>query len=138
MVFALIEFDEEVALEHGRSLAQRKVRAYIQPAVEESEFIKVMAQKVANRTKGRQLPTLSSVLGKGETKKPNPLVPPRPSTTMTQVPGTTYASPRIDRIGKTFYDFKPPKGSTEIHRLEEPVGQCYNLNQVAYLEASTI
>ncbi|MDF1751451.1 MAG: hypothetical protein P1U89_01625 [Verrucomicrobiales bacterium] len=112
--------DEEVALEHGRSLAQRKVRAYIQPAVEESEFIKVMAQKVANRTKGRQLPTLSSVLGKDEKEGPAPLVPPRPTTTMTKVPGTNYATPRIDQIGKAFYDFKPPKGSTEITRLEEP------------------
>lgn len=112
--------DEEVALEHGRALAQRKVRAYIQPAVEESEFMKVMAQKVANRTKGRQLPTLASVIGPEESDEPAPLMPPRPPTTMTHVPGTTYANPRIDQIGKNFYDFKPPKGSTEITRLEEP------------------
>ena len=47
-------------------------------------------------------------------------MPPRPTTTMTKVPGTTYAAPRTDQIGKEFYDFKPPKGATEITRLEEP------------------
>ncbi len=112
--------DEEVALEHGRSLATQKVRAYIQPAVEESEFISIMAQKVANRTKGRQLPTLASVIGKDEVEDMKPLVPPRPVTTMTHVPGTTYANPRTDLFGKSSYGFKPDKTMNEITRLVEP------------------
>lgn len=111
--------DDEVALEHGRYLSQAKVRAYIQPAVEESEFISVMAKRVANRTKGRQLPTLASVLGGDKPEEPEPLMPPRP-TEMTQVPGTSYARPRTEMIGKNFYDFKPAGNWNEITRLEEP------------------
>ena len=110
--------DEDLALEHGRALARRKVRAYIQPAVEESEFIKIMAQRVANRTKGRQLPTLSSIITP-EDDTPAPLIPPRP-TTVKPPDGVTYAKPRESQIGGEFYHFKPNKGWHEITRLEEP------------------
>ncbi len=111
--------DEELALEHGRYLAQSKVRAYIQPAAQESEFIDIVAKKIANRTKGRQLPTLASFLGKEGGDGPKPIAPPRP-TEMTNVPGTDYARPRDEIYGSDWWIDKPNKGWQEIHRLEEP------------------
>lgn len=112
--------DEEKAQEHGQHLARTKVRAYIQPAVNESEFISIMSRRVASRSKGRQLPSLHSVINP-EDDTPKPLVPkPSSNDPETMVAGVKYATPREDVVGKEFYDFRPGGNWTELARLEEP------------------
>ena len=111
--------DEEQALEHARSMAQQKVRVYIQPPVEDGKFIKVAEQKIANRTKGRLLPTLDSVINP-ESTDPKPLIVERPTEGMPEVPGVTYARPRTELVDNERHTYRPNKGWKEITRYSQP------------------
>lgn len=112
--------DEDIALTLGQKLGRRKIRTYLQPAVGGTEFLDVMTKKVANRTLGRQMPSLVSILGGGGVKEePTSLLPPKPEKKELSV-DATYAKPRKEMIGKEFYSFKPRPEWKEIHRLSEP------------------
>ncbi|MDF1810789.1 MAG: tetratricopeptide repeat protein [Verrucomicrobiales bacterium] len=111
--------DEDAAQNYGQFMAQSKVRAYIQPAVEESEFIKVAAHKIARRTKGRQLPTLASIVNP-EMTEPAPIMVSRPKTGPPEIPGVTYANPRTEMYGKQRHHRNPDKNWKEIGRHDCP------------------
>lgn len=113
--------DEDVALTLGQKLGRRKIRTYLQPATGGTEFLDVMTKKVANRTLGRQLPSLVSLLGGGGVEEePTSLLPPKPEKTMDLSVDATYAKPRAEAVGTEFYSFKPGANWTEIHRISEP------------------
>ncbi len=113
--------DEDIALTLGQKLGRRKIRTYLQPAVGGTEFLDVMTKKVANRTLGRQMPSLVSILGGGGVKEePTSLLPPKPQVKPELSVDATYAKPREEMIGKEFYSFKPGKDWKEIHRISEP------------------
>ena len=113
--------DEDIALTLGQKLGRRKIRTYLQPATGGTEFLDVMTKKVANRTLGRQMPSLVSILGGGGMKddEPTSLLLPKKEEKELSV-DATYAKPREEMIGKEFYSFKPRKEWTEIHRISEP------------------
>lgn len=112
--------DEDIALTMGQKLGRRKIRTYLQPAEKGTEFLDVMTKKVANRTLGRQMPSLVSILGGGGVEEePTSLLPPKPEKKELSV-DAVYAKPRTEMIGDQFYSFKPGKDWKEIHRLSEP------------------
>ncbi len=53
--------DEEIALEVGQKLGRRKIKTYVQPAERGTEFLDAITQKLVNRTRGRQLPSLTAI-----------------------------------------------------------------------------
>ncbi|MEM6917101.1 MAG: hypothetical protein AAF491_11100, partial [Verrucomicrobiota bacterium] len=115
--------DEDVALTVGQKLGRRKIRTYIQPAEQKTEPLDIVTKKIANRTLGRQLPTLVSILSGGgvDEDTPKSLLPPKPeeSKPKTEI-DYTYAAPRPEITSKEFFGFRPGKGWTEIHRIVEP------------------
>src|SRR5690606_17803021 len=54
--------DEDIAAQLGQVLGRRKIRPYLQPAEKGTEFLDVMTKRVSNKTRGRQLPSLVSLL----------------------------------------------------------------------------
>lgn len=115
--------DEDAALTIGQMLGRRKIRTYIQPAEKKTESLAVVTNKIANRTLGRQLPTLVSILNGGgmDEDTPTSLLPPKPEEKpMASDIDFTYAAPRPEITGDGFYGFRPSKGWTEIHRIVEP------------------
>ncbi|MDF2375484.1 MAG: hypothetical protein P1U81_04530 [Verrucomicrobiales bacterium] len=115
--------DEDVALTIGQMLGRRKIRTYIQPAEKKTEPLDVVTKKIANRTLGRQMPTLVSILGGGgvDEDMPTSLLPPKPEEKkpLTDI-DYTYAAPRPEITSPEFYGFRPGKDWTEIHRIVEP------------------
>ncbi|MEM9016090.1 MAG: hypothetical protein AAGC68_03690 [Verrucomicrobiota bacterium] len=115
--------DEDVALTLGQMLGRRKIRTYLQPAQKGTEFLDVMTKKLANRTLGRQLPSLTSILSGGgmDEEEPSSLLPRKPEEKMSSTDfDFTYATPRKEAVGTEFYAFRPGQNWTEIHRLSEP------------------
>lgn len=111
--------DEDVAAEIGQSLGRLKIKTYVQPAQKGTEFLDTMTKKVANRTLGRQMPSLVSILA-GTSVPDDPLAPPKPMTPEVTAVDVKYATPRTDITSTAFYGFKPDKNWTEIHRISEP------------------
>lgn len=115
--------DEDVALTLGQMLGRRKIRTYVQPAEKKSEPLDIVTKKIVNRTLGRQLPTLVSILGGGgvDEDTPKSLLPPKPEEKkpMTDI-DYTHAAPRPEITSKEFFGFRPGKDWTEIHRIVEP------------------
>jgi hypothetical protein len=111
--------DEEVAAEIGQSLGRRKIKTYVQPAQKGTEFLDTMTKKIANRTLGRQMPSLVSILA-GTAVPDDPLAPPKPVTPEMTAVDVKYATPRPTITSEAFYGFKPNKDWKEIHRLSEP------------------
>lgn len=110
--------DEELAAEIGQNLGRRKIRTYIQPAEKSTDNLKTMTNKIANKTRGRQMPALVTLF-KDDEDVPKPLTLTKPEDPMKNSP-FKYATPRDEMIGKEFYHFKPSAGMTEITRLSEP------------------
>lgn len=113
--------DEEVAADLGSRLGRQKIRTYLQPAEKTTEFLDVMTKKVANKTLGRQMPSLVSILSGPTEDEPTSLMPPRDEpTTAVSNDMVTYATPRPEAVATGWYADKPSKDWYEIHRLSEP------------------
>lgn len=116
--------DDDFALETGQGLAREKIRTYFQPAEKGTEFLETMTKRIANRTLGRRMPSLASILGStGETEEEDSLLlPPRGSESeMPEVDfEVTYAKPRELRVADEFYSFRPKENWDVIHVIEEP------------------
>ena len=112
--------DEEVAADLGSRLGRQKIRTYLQPAEKKTEFLDVMTKKVANKTLGRQMPSLVSILSGPTEEKPTSLMPPRDEPTAVSNDMVTYATPRSEAVSTGWYAEKPNKDWYEIHRLSEP------------------
>ncbi len=107
--------DEDVAAELGQKLGRRKIRTYLQPAEATTEFLDVMTKKIANKTLGRQLPSLVSILRGDEEIEVTALMPRERQAEVDKLAEMNVklatAVPSIP---------EPAKGSTVIHRLSEP------------------
>lgn len=131
--------DDDVALTIGQKLGRRKIKTYIQPAEKGTEFLDVMTKRIANRTLGRQMPSLVSILnGGGYTDAEgdgSSLLPPKPEKKdddMTVDFEFTYAAPRAEMVAEPFYAWKPNKSWKEIHRLSEPAYDAVFYGPEAY------
>lgn len=114
--------DEDIAAELGQKLGRRKIRTYIQPAEKSTDFLDVMAKKVANKTLGRQMPSLVSLLRGTEETEVTSLMKENRAADIAALAGLNIklATPRQEISAPPFYAFKPSPGWTEIHRLSEP------------------
>lgn len=113
---------EDLALELGQQLGRSSVKTFIQPARENpTDYIKIMEQRVANRSKGKQLKALvaipeveeTSILARLEDNTSKP-------SDMEDKLGVNYGKPRPEPTGSEFYEFRPNQNWFEIARLEEP------------------
>ncbi len=115
--------DEDIAAEIGQKLGRRKIRTYVQPAEQRTEFLDVMTKKVSNRTLGRQLPSLVSLLrGNEDEKEVTSLMRQNRDADVAALAdmNVKLATPRDDISTPAFYSVKPSKNWTEIHRISEP------------------
>ncbi|MEM7697782.1 MAG: hypothetical protein AAF236_05195 [Verrucomicrobiota bacterium] len=113
--------DEDYALEIGQMVGRKRIRVYIQPASKVTEFLGTMTTKIANRTRGRQLPPLTSIINSGdEETKLTSLLPEREEAPDMSKINVTLATPRAEMVQSDFYSTKPGKDWFEIHRLSEP------------------
>jgi len=121
--------DEDVAVELGQKLGRRKIRTFLQPAEKGSEFLDVMTKKIANKTLGRQLPSLVSLLRGSEEAEVTSLMPKQREAEVSKLAGLNIklATPR-----PTLPD--PPKDRTIIHKLSEPEYDAIFYGPQAYVE----
>jgi hypothetical protein len=114
--------DEDIAAEIGQKLGRRKIRTYIQPAEKSTEFLDTMTKKIANKTLGRQMPSLVSLLRGNEETEVTSLMKDNKAADLAALAAMNIklATPRKEIAAEPFYAFKPNKGWTEIHRLSEP------------------
>lgn len=113
--------DEDIALELGQKLGRRKIRTYLQPAEKGTEYLDVMTKKIANRTLGRQMPSLVSIMSGKLDEQPTSLTLQKPveDTTLADL-NINLATPRAEAVTAEWYADKPSKNWTEIHRISEP------------------
>ncbi|MDF1740227.1 MAG: hypothetical protein P1U86_13790 [Verrucomicrobiales bacterium] len=113
--------DEDIALEIGQKLGRRKIRTYLQPAEAGSDFLDIMTKKIANRTLGRRMPSLVSLLNGKLDEQPTSLTMQKPEedTTLADL-DINLATPRPEPVGLEWYADKPSEKLVEIHRLSEP------------------
>lgn len=114
--------DEDIAAELGQKLGRRKIRTYVQPAEKSTDFLDVMTKKVANKTLGRQMPALVSLLRGTEETEVTSLMKDNREADIAALANMNVklATPRAEISDKPFYAFKPNANWTEIHRLSEP------------------
>lgn len=114
--------DENIAAELGQKLGRRKIRTYVQPAEKSTEFIDVMAKKISNKTLGRQMPSLVSLLRGNEETEVTSLMRDNRDADIAALASMNIklATPRESTIGEQSFAFKPAKEWSEIHRISEP------------------
>jgi len=114
--------DEDIAAEIGQKLGRRKIRTYVQPAEASTDFLDVMTKKIANKTRGRQMPSLVSLLRGSEETEVTSLMKDNRAADVAALASMNIklATPRPEISAEPFYAFKPSKGWTEIHRRSEP------------------
>ncbi|MEM7011635.1 MAG: hypothetical protein AAF585_09145 [Verrucomicrobiota bacterium] len=113
--------DEELARDLGQRLGTGGIKTFVQPAQQKTEFLKVMAQKVANRSKGRELKPLNEIQVEEDTsimaRLEDKTVKPEDMAAKLDV---RYATSRPTAVGDEFYEFRPNQNWFEIARLQEP------------------
>jgi len=115
--------DDDMARTFGQMLGRRKIRTYVQPALGRTEHLDTLTRRVANRTFGREMPPLVTLL-RGDSLEPEEksnLMPrdrtePKPEVDF----DFTLATPRDEMITSEFFAFRPSSSWYEIHRLSEP------------------
>lgn len=116
--------DEDISAELGQKLGRRRIRTYLQPAEKGSEYLDILTKKIANKTLGRQLPSLVSLIRGNEGDQEVT------SLTKDKVKADVEALAKMDIKLATPRDtiegavgahrFSPGKDWKEIHRLSEP------------------
>jgi len=110
--------NEDMALTIGQKLGRRKIRTYLQPAEKGTEFLDIMTNKIANRTLGRRLPSLVSILGGSSgDDEPDPLVPDSSDEETMPDVEVTYAKPREQPYTDVFYSRQANKNWYVVHRI---------------------
>jgi len=114
--------DEDLAAELGQKLGRRKIRTYVQPVDKSSEFLDVVTKKISNKTLGRQMPSLVSLLRGGEETEVTSLMKKSREEDVAALANINVklATPRAEISTDAFYSLKPAKEWKEIHRLSEP------------------
>ncbi|HRQ88617.1 MAG TPA: hypothetical protein PLA50_07455 [Bacteroidia bacterium] len=114
--------DEGIATELGQKLGRKKIRTYVQPADKSSEFLGVMTKKISNKTLGRQMPSLVSLLRGSEETEVTSLMHKKREEDVADLAklNVKLATPRPTLSTEASYSVKPGKDWKEIHRLSEP------------------
>lgn len=114
--------DEDVAAELGQRLGRRKIRTYLQPAEKGSEFLNVLTKKIANKTLGRQLPSLVSLLRGNEESEVSSLTSNQKKADLEELAkmNIKLATPRATIANDSPNTFRVDPAWKEIHRLSEP------------------
>ncbi len=111
--------DAEVAEEYGQKLGRNAVKAYVQPAEQTTEYLGIVTNKIANRSKGRRLPTLVATLAGMDEESDDPA-----SLPMTPIAegAVNYATTREQREGPAVFDYRPNGRweKNQIAILEQP------------------
>lgn len=84
--------DESICEELGKKLGRDKIRTYVQPAAARTEHLQIVARRVANRSRGKELPALTDLLRPGD-MEPAPIA----VAVEKEVPipeGVQFATPR--------------------------------------------
>ena len=116
--------DEDIAAEIGQRLGRQKIRTYVQPAEKGTEYLDIMTKKVSNKTLGRQMPSLVSILRGTEETEVTSLMPAKrvedvTAATMASL-NIKLATPRPTISTDAPHSFKVNPAWKEIHRLSEP------------------
>lgn len=114
--------DEDIAAELGQKLGRRKIRTYVQPAEKGTEFLDVMTKKISNKTLGRQMPSLVSILRGNEETEVTSLMPEQKKADMAELASLNIklATPRPTIATDAPHSFKVNPAWKEIHRISEP------------------
>lgn len=114
--------DEEIATEYGQLLGRNKVKTYVQPAEQKTEYLGVVTNKIANRSKGRQMPSLVAMLSKLNGNEPSEDTPPSLPMTPIAEGAVNYATGRSERETAGVYGFRPNSRweKKQIAVLEQP------------------
>lgn len=116
--------DEDIAAELGQKLGRRRIRTYLQPAEKGSDFLNTLTKKIANKTLGRQLPSLVSLIrGNEADDEVTSLTKDNKKADLEALAkmNVKLATPRDTTEGSNgAHGYKIPGGLTEIHRLSEP------------------
>lgn len=114
--------DDDLATELGQKLGRRKIRTYLQPAEKGTEFLDLMTKRLSNKTLGRQMPSLVSLLRGGEETEVTSLMKKSREEDVAALANLNVklATPRAEISTDAFYSRKPAKEWKEIHRLSEP------------------
>ena len=114
--------DEDIAAELGQLLGRRKIRTYLQPAEKGTEFLDVMTKKIANKTLGRQMPSLVSLLRGNEETEVTSLMADQKKADMEELAkmNIKLATPRAEISSDIPTTFRVDPAWKEIHRLSEP------------------
>ena len=112
--------DVDLAAQLGQNLGTKGVKTYVQPAQKKTDFLKIMTQKVANRSKGKELEPLVSIKVEEDTSimarlEDNTIKP----EDMVAKLGVKYATPRPEVTGTGFYEFRP---ATDMDRDPSAAG----------------
>jgi hypothetical protein len=110
--------DEDAAVENARKLSKAGIKTYVQPAQTQTEYLEIVSRKIADRTDGKELPPLIS-LNIPDEEEPAPLLAAVSAPVAIEVEGVNYATPRTDRLGKEFYEFRSPGGTSEVIEVFE-------------------
>jgi hypothetical protein len=110
--------DEDAAVENARKLSKAGIKTYVQPAQTQSEYLEIVSSKIADRTDGKELPPLISLVIPDE-EEPAPLLAAGSAPGAVEVEGVNYATPRPDRLGKEWYDYRSPGSNFEIIEVFE-------------------
>jgi len=114
--------DEDIAAELGQRLGRRKIRTYLQPAEKGTEFLDVLTKKVSNKTLGRQLPSLVSLLRGTEETEVSSLTANQKKIDLEELAkmNIKLATPRATISTDSPHSFKVNPAWKEIHRISEP------------------
>lgn len=117
--------DEELAAQFGQNLSRGKVKAYIQPAEEETEFLNIMDTKMARRSRGKLMPSLVSIL-RPESDEPKPIMVAQEEG-LPELEGVMHAAPRTARAGKLHYEYRPSTYRGRFDELQTIESDKYDL-----------
>ncbi len=112
--------DEEIAEQYGQKLGRNQVKTYVQPAEQATEFLSIVTNNIANRSKGRRMPSLVAMLSQFNGNDPAE----KPSLPMTPIAegAVNLASTRAEREVPGVYAFRPNSRweKDQIAVLEQP------------------
>ncbi len=115
--------EEERCETFGQLLGRSKVRAYVQPAENQTDHLSIVTKKIANRSKGRQLPPLVDLFKLDEEPKPLVVVQSEEDMKPKVSEKVAYATTRDVRQGEQLYSYRPNLRTNiykEIKTIEEP------------------
>ncbi|MEM8955312.1 MAG: hypothetical protein AAGD22_14255 [Verrucomicrobiota bacterium] len=110
--------DEDAAVENARELSKAGIKTYVQPAQTETEYLELVSRKIVDRTDGKRMPPLIS-LDIPDEEEPAPLLAAVSDPVEVKVEGVNYATPRPERVGTEWYEYRSPGKNFEVIEVVE-------------------